>query len=56
MIAREMMLPRANKNSVKVNIERGDDQEDIMAKMGIARAIHENQYQQNQQQPEKMDI
>ena len=48
-----MMLPRANKNSVKVNIERGDDQEDIMAKMGIARAIQENQ---QQQQLEKMDI
>lgn len=45
-----MMLPRANnKNSVKVNIEKGDDQEDIMAKMGMARALQENQF-------EKMDI
>ena len=52
MAARELMLPRGNnKNTVKVNIERGDDQEDIMAKMGMGRAL-----QENQNQPEKMDI
>lgn len=44
------MLPRANnKNTLKVNIEKGDDQEDIMAKMEMARALQENQF-------EKMDI
>lgn len=29
MNVREMMLPRANKNTLKVNINRGDDFEDI---------------------------
>lgn len=53
---RELMLPRGNnKNTVKVNIERGDDQEDIMMKMGIARQMHENQ-QPFQKVEEKMDI
>ena len=37
------MLPRANKNVVKVNIEKGDDQEDIMMKMDLARQRQENQ-------------
>jgi hypothetical protein len=32
-----MMLPRANKNSIKVNINRGDDEEDIEAKKEMAR-------------------
>lgn len=32
-MAREMMLPRAaNKNTLKVNINRNDDEEDIEAK------------------------
>lgn len=36
------MLPRANnKNSVKVNIERGDDEEDILMKMNMARGAQE---------------
>lgn len=35
------MLPRANnKNCVKINIERGDDDEGIMNKMEMARAMH----------------
>ena len=56
IMQRELMLPRGNnKNTVKVNIERGDDQEDIMMKMGIARQMHENQ-QPFQKVEEKMDI
>lgn len=39
---REMMLPRANKNIVKVNIDKDDDQEDIMMKMEVARQRHDN--------------
>jgi hypothetical protein len=34
---REMMLPRANKNTLKVNINRDDDEEDIEAKKELAR-------------------
>lgn len=34
---REMMLPRANKNSLKVNICKEDDEEDIAAKRDAAR-------------------
>ena len=35
------MLPRGhNKNSIKVNINRGDDDEDIMNKMNMVRAVH----------------
>ena len=52
---REMMLPRANKNIVKVNIERGDDQEDIMMKMEMARQRHENQ-QPFQKVEDKMEV
>ena len=37
-----MMLPRANKNIVKVNIDKDDDQEDIMMKMEVARQRHDN--------------
>ena len=38
MHAREMMLPRGNnKNVLKVNISKEDDQEDINAKMQLAR-------------------
>lgn len=37
LAAREMMLPRAAKNSLKVNINRGDDEEDIEMKKEIAR-------------------
>ena len=56
IMQRELMLPRGNnKNTVKVNIERGDDQEDIMMKMGIARQMHENQ-QPFQKVEEKMEI
>ena len=41
MMSRQLMLPRANnKNCVKINIERGDDDEDIMNKMEMARAMH----------------
>ncbi len=42
MLSRELMLPRANnKNSVKVNIEKGDDEEDILMKMNMARGAQE---------------
>ena len=40
-----MMLPRANKNSVKVNINKDDDLEDIQAKKEAAR----RNFQANQQ-------
>ena len=41
MHAREMMLPRGNnKNVLKVNISNEDDQEDIKAKVELAR--HKN--------------
>ena len=49
------MLPRANKNIVKVNIEKGDDQDDIMMKMEMARQKHENQ-QPFQKVEEKMEV
>jgi multidrug efflux pump subunit AcrB len=43
-MSRELMLPRANnKNSVKVNVSREDDQEDIRMKMDVARKMQENQ-------------
>ena len=35
--ARELMLPRGNKNCLKVNISQEDDQEDIKAKVEMAR-------------------
>lgn len=35
--AREMMLPRSNKNTLKVNINRDDDDQEIEAKKEIAR-------------------
>lgn len=41
-MSRELMLPRANNKTVKVNIERGDDEEDIMHKMNLARNAQEN--------------
>lgn len=34
------MLPRANKNTVKVNIQKGDDQEEIKMKMEMAKQMH----------------
>ena len=40
-MSRELFLPRANnKNSVKVTIEKGDNEEDIRMKMGAARQMH----------------
>ena len=59
MLQKELMLPRANnKKCVKVNIERDDDQEDIMNKMDAARQMQNNQNQQPYLKPyeEKMDI
>lgn len=56
MLSRELMLPRANnKNSLKVNIEKGDDEEDIMMKMNMARGIQENSEQYHPFE-EKMEI
>ena len=59
MHARQMMLPRGNnRNCVKVNINREDDEEDIMMKMDMARAINENQQISQFSRPfeEKMEI
>lgn len=56
MLARELMLPRANnRNCVKVNIDREDDEEDIMMKMNMARGIQENN-EIHQHYEEKMEI
>jgi hypothetical protein len=38
-----MMLPRANKNSLKISINPNDDPEDIEIKKEAARKKHKNQ-------------
>lgn len=50
------MLPRANKQSLKVNIERGEDHEDIMLKMDRQRAMQDPNHYQPRPLEEKMDI
>lgn len=42
-----MMLPRANKNSIKVNINVNDDVDEIEMKKNIAR----KNYKRNSQKP-----
>ena len=54
---REMMLPRANnKNCIKVNIDKGDDQEDIRNKLNIAKSIQEQEQGYSRPFEDKMDI
>ena len=47
-MSRELMLPRANnKNCLKINIDKGDDDQDIINKMDMARALYENALMQH---------
>ena len=46
-MAKEMMLPRANKNSYKVNIDANDDVDDIEVKKYAARKNHKRNNQKS---------